>query len=99
MTTTWSQHTRQQHNIVAAQNMEQTLLGTENSTIGKKVETTIHDAKQPQLSVRVSMIDSLNEEIEINLSSFSVLLQLVPVARCSELKRRATQGCVGFGDL
>ena len=42
----------------------QTLLGTDNCTKGKKVETTIHHAKEPQLSVRVSMIESLNEEIE-----------------------------------
>jgi hypothetical protein len=47
--------------MAAAQNMVQALLGTE----GKKVETTIHHTKQPQLSVRVSMIESLNEEIEI----------------------------------
>jgi hypothetical protein len=53
-------------------NMVQTLLGTDNSTMGRKVETTIHHAKQPQLSVRVSMIESLNEEIEIKLSSLSV---------------------------
>ena len=53
--------------MVAAQNMVQTLLGTDN-TKGKKVETTIHHAKQPQLSVRVSMIESLNEEMEIKLS-------------------------------
>ena len=55
--------------MVSAQNMVQTLLGTDNSTKGKKVETTIHHAKQPQLSVRVSMIESLNEEIEIKLST------------------------------
>ena len=58
--------------MVAAQNMVQILLGTDNSAKGKKVETTIHHAKQPQLSVRVSMIESLNEEIEIKLSSLSV---------------------------
>ena len=49
--------------MVAAQNMVQTLLGTDNSTKGKKVETTIHHTKQTQRSVRVSMIESLNEEI------------------------------------
>ena len=60
-------------NMVAAQNMIQTLLGTVNSTRkGKKVEGTIHHTKQPHLSVRVSMIESLNEEIEIYLSSLSV---------------------------
>jgi hypothetical protein len=58
--------------MVAAQNMVQTFLGTDNSTKGKKVETTIHPTKQPQLSVRVSMIESLNEEIVIKLSSLSV---------------------------
>ena len=57
--------------MVAAQNRVQTLLGIDNSTKGKKVETTIHHTKQPQLSVRGSMIESLNEEIEIKLSSLS----------------------------
>ena len=75
--------------MVATQNMVQTLLGTVNSTKDKKVETTIHHTKQPQLSVRESMIESLNEEIEIKLA----------VTSCSELKRGATQGCVCFGDL
>ena len=59
--------------MAVAQNRVQTLLGTDNSTKGKKVETTIHQAKQPQLSVRVSMIESLNEEMEIKLSSLNVL--------------------------
>ena len=49
--------------MVAALNMVQMLLSTDNSTKGKKVETTIHHAKQPQLSVRVSIIESLNEDI------------------------------------
>jgi hypothetical protein len=49
--------------MVVAQNMVQTLLGTDNSTNGKKVQTIIHYTKQPQLSVRVSMIESLNEEV------------------------------------
>ena len=40
------------NNMVAAQNMVQTLLGTVNSTKGKKVKTTIHHTKQSQLSVR-----------------------------------------------
>ena len=61
-----------QHNMVAAQNMVQTLLSTVNSTKVKKVETTIHHTKQPQLSVRVSMIESLNEEFEIKLYNLSV---------------------------
>ena len=91
--TTW-----QQHNMVAAQNMVETLLGTDKSTKGK-VETIIHNVKQPQLSVSVSMIESLNEEIEIKLSSLSVFFQLVTVTSCSELKRGVTQGCVCFGDL
>jgi hypothetical protein len=38
--------------MIAAQNMVQALLGTDNSTKGKKAETTIHHGKQPQLSVR-----------------------------------------------
>ena len=72
--------------------MVQTLLGKVNSTKVKKVETTIHHTKQPQLSVKVSMIESLNEETV----QFQCLLQLVPVSSCSELKRGATQGCVRF---
>ena len=64
--------TQHDNNMVAAQNMTQTLLGTDNSTKGKKVETTIDHAKWLQLSVRVSMIESLNEEIKIKLSSLSV---------------------------
>jgi hypothetical protein len=58
--------------MVAPQNMVQTLLGTFNSTKVKKVETTIYHTKKPQLSVRVSMIESLNEEFEIKLSILSV---------------------------
>jgi hypothetical protein len=46
--------------MTTAQNMVQFLLGTKV----KKVETKIHHTKQPQLSVRVSMIESLNEESE-----------------------------------
>ena len=64
--------TQPDNRMVAAQNMVQTLLATDNSTKGKKVEMKIHHTKQPQLSVRVSMIESLNEEIEIKLSSLSV---------------------------
>jgi hypothetical protein len=56
--------------------MVQTLLGKVNSTKVKKVETTIHHTKQPQLSVKVSMIESLNEEIDIKLSSLSVCCSL-----------------------
>ena len=74
--TAWWKHNKattwQQHNMVAAQNVVQTFLDTDNSTKGKKVETTIHHTKQPPPSVRVSMIESLNEEIEIKLSSLSV---------------------------
>ena len=58
--------------MAAAQNMVETLLGTDNSTKGKKVETTIHHAKKPQLAVRVSMIESLNEEIETKWTSLRV---------------------------
>ena len=84
MTTTWQQHnmaarqhgsntTWQQHNMAASQNIVHKFLDTDNSTNGRKVETTMHHAKQPQLSVRVSMIESLNEEMEIKLSSLSVI--------------------------
>jgi hypothetical protein len=101
--TTWQQHNmvaeHHDNNMAAAQHMVQALLGTDNSTKGKKVETTIHQAKQPQLSVRVSMIEYLNEEIEIKTVQFECLLQLVPVTSCSKLKRVETQGCVCFGDL
>ena len=58
--------------MVVAQNMVQTLLDTYNSTNGKKVETTIHHVKKPQLSVRVSMIETLNEVMEIKRSNLSV---------------------------
>ena len=74
--------------------MAQTLLGTDNSSKGKKVETTIHHKMEPQLSVRVSMIESLNKTVQ-----FYCFLQLVPVVSCSKLKTGATQGCVCFGDL
>ena len=33
------------------------IIGTDNSTKGKKAEKTIHHTKQPQLSVRVSKIE------------------------------------------
>jgi hypothetical protein len=68
--------TQHDNNMVAAQNMVQTLLGTVSSTKVKKVETTMHHVKQPQLSVRLSMIESLNEEIEIKQSSLSVCCSL-----------------------
>jgi hypothetical protein len=42
--------------MVAARNSVQTLLGTDSSTRGKKLETTIHHAKQPQLSVVLKMV-------------------------------------------
>ena len=62
----------QQNKIVAAKNMIEILLGTDTSTKVNKVETTIHNVKQPQLSVSVSMIEYLNEEIEIKLSRSSI---------------------------
>ena len=77
--------TQHDNNAVAAQhssstNMVQTLLGTENSMKGKNPETTIHQAKQQQVSVRVSMIESLNVEMEIKLLSFRGGFKFVPVA-------------------
>ena len=62
--------------MAAAQKMVQIIFGTVNSTKGKKVETTIHNTKHPQLSGRVSMIESLNEEMDIKLSSLSVFCSL-----------------------
>ena len=51
--------------MAAEQNRVKILLGTDNSINVKKVETTIRHAKQPQLSVRVSMVlintDFVNE--------------------------------------
>ena len=52
--------------------MVQTLLCKVNGTKVKKVETTIHHTKQPQLSVRVSIIESSNEEIEMKLNDVVV---------------------------
>ena len=66
------------------------IIGYRQQHTGKKVEKAIHHMKQPQLSVRGSMVESLNEEMFFK----DVFLQLVPVTSCSELKRRATQGCV-----
>ncbi|XP_064778132.1 deoxyribonuclease I-like 1-like isoform X2 [Oncorhynchus masou masou] len=48
--------TQHDNNTVAAQHGRSTKHGTDNSTKSKKVETTIHHAKQPQLSVRVSVM-------------------------------------------
>ena len=52
----WQQHMTTQHNMAAAQHGSSTKHGTNvigDSTKGKKVETTIHHAKQTQLSVSV----------------------------------------------
>jgi hypothetical protein len=57
-----------QHNMVAAQNMVQTLLGSDNSPKGKKVETTIYHTKQPQLSV----IHMTAEDTECTLSNVTI---------------------------
>ena len=69
--TTWQQHgsitTRWQHKIWYKHYWAET-----TAQRGKKVETTIPHTKQPQLSVRVSMNESLNEETEMKLSSWSV---------------------------
>ena len=42
-------------------------MGKVNSTKVKKVESTRHHTKHPQLSVIVSKIEALNEDIEIKL--------------------------------
>ena len=78
--------------------MVRTLLNTDNSTKGMKVETTIHHANQPQLSVKVSMIESLNEELEIKLLGLSVFLHLVTVASCNELGSKLGM-CILWGPL
>ena len=62
------------------------IIGHRQQHIDKKVEATIHHAKQSQLSVRVSMIESLNEDTDKTVQ-FECFLEL------------ATQGCVCFGDL
>ena len=70
------------------------IIGTDNSTKGKKVETTIHHVKQPQVSVRMSMIKSLNEEMEIRLFRFSVFCSLF------QSEKRSNPGmCVLWGPL
>ena len=46
------------------------IIGQSQQHKGKTVETTIHHTKQPQQSV--SMTESLNDEMEIKLSSLSV---------------------------
>jgi hypothetical protein len=81
----------QHNNMVAAQNMVQTLLGTVNSTNGQEGKDNNTSHKPLQRSVRVSMIESLNEVIEITVH-FVCLLGLVPVASCNELKRGVDPG-------
>ena len=51
-----------------AQNMVQTLSRTDNST--KIRRTTIHHVKPPQLSVTVSMIESLNDSVGVHSSKY-----------------------------
>ena len=84
--------TRHDNSMVATQHGSSTKHGT--NIIGHRQQhkgQEGRDAKQPQVSVRVSRIASLNEEMEIKLSSLRVFLQLVPVASCSEQKRGAIQ--------
>ena len=58
--------------MAAAQHgLSSNMVETDNSIMVKKVETTPHE-KQPQVSVRASMIENLNVEMEIKLSSLSV---------------------------
>ena len=74
---------------MTAQNMVQTLFGTDNNTKGKKLETTIHHAKQQQLSVRVPMIESLNEEMEM----VNLILTLSPWGEFPQHKIRKQDCC------
>ena len=90
--------------MAAEQYMVQPLLGSDNSTKGKKLETTIHHTKQPQLSVGVFMTESLNEEIELKLSSLSVYCLLFVAARSSRYLPRTEKIsdpwiCVLWGPL
>jgi hypothetical protein len=60
------------NNMAAAQHGSCTKQGTNivghrQQHKGQEGLTTIHQTKQPQLSVRVSVIETLNEEIEIKL--------------------------------
>ena len=80
--------------MVAAQNMVHTLLGTDNNTKGKKVETTIHHTKQPEVSVRGAMIESLNEDIEIKLSSLSVCCSSFQLIAAVKSKDERAAMCV-----
>jgi predicted transcriptional regulator len=83
--------------MVAAQNMVQTLLGIDNSTKGKQVETIIRKAAT---TVSKTVHDWVFEQRDWDKTvQVKCLLQLIPVASCSKLKRHATQGYVCFGDL
>jgi hypothetical protein len=83
--------------MVAAQNMVQTLLGTINNTNVKKVETTVHRTKEPQLSAIVSMIESLNEEIEIKLYSLSVCCSSFQSLAAANLKEKRPRDVCALG--
>jgi hypothetical protein len=87
---------RRQHSMVATHDTNMAAAQHGRNILGhrqqhKEVETTIHHAKQPQLPVRVSMIESLNEKIEIKLSRLSVccsLFQSQAAANCKEERSR-----------
>jgi hypothetical protein len=63
--------TQHNNNMVAAQNMVQTLLGTDNSK-GQEGRDNNTSHKAATTVSKVSMMESLNEEIEVKLSSLNV---------------------------
>jgi hypothetical protein len=75
------------------------IIGHRQQHKGKKVETTIHHAKEPQLSVRVSMIESLNEEMRIKLSSLTVFCSSSSRLLQRTEKRSDPGICVLWGPL
>ena len=88
--------------MAAAQNGSSTkhginIIGNRQQHKGKKVETTIHHTKQPQLSVRVSMIDCLNEEIEIKLSSLSFFCSSFQSLAAANLKEERPRDVCALG--
>ena len=64
--------------MVAAQNMVQTLLGTDNSTKGKKVETIIHHTKQPRLTVNNICCCTFFTTLSVWADHFSLSVMCTP---------------------
>ena len=99
--TTWQQHgcntTWLQHNMVAAQNMVQTLLGRQQHKGQKgRDNNTSHEAATSAGKIVHDWF--FQWRYGDKTVRFECFLQPVPVASYSELKRGATQGYVCFGD-